>query len=138
MSKFKFIGGTETTLDKKPFLEMDYGTVRVSTLSELELLTDCLKTEGGTGHVGFICHKQPTLEKHLRNAMISKFCQLRTGASVFDIREEGNYIYCRYNDAHGNAHNIRSRFLVGADGKTGFTRKNFLEPLGIQMEQAHQ
>ncbi|KAJ5984893.1 hypothetical protein N7522_012089 [Penicillium canescens] len=121
MSKFKFIGGTETTLDKKPFLEMDYGT-----------------TEGGTGHVGFICHKQPTLEKHLRNAMISKFCQLRTNASVFNIREEGNYIYCRYNDAHGNAHSIRSRFLVGADGKTGFTRKNFLEPLGIQMEQAHQ
>jgi hypothetical protein len=28
--------------------------------------------------------------------------------------------------------------LVGADGKTGFTRKNYLEPLGIRMEQAHQ
>ncbi|KAJ5757375.1 uncharacterized protein N7511_006069 [Penicillium nucicola] len=121
MSKFKFIGGTEKSLLKKPFLEMDYGT-----------------TEGGTGHIGFICHKQPVLEKHLRNAMKSDFCQLHTGASVSEIREEGGYVYSRYTDAHGVAHGIRSRFLVGADGKTGFTRKNFLEPLGIHMEQAHQ
>ncbi|KAJ5302330.1 hypothetical protein N7508_007193 [Penicillium antarcticum] len=120
MSKFKFIGGTEKILDKKPFLEMDYGT-----------------TEGGTGHVGFICHKQPILEKHLRDAMKSEFCQLHTGASVFEIREEGDHVYSQYNDADGFTHGIRSRFLVGADGKTGFTRKNFLEPLGIHMEQAH-
>jgi 2-polyprenyl-6-methoxyphenol hydroxylase-like FAD-dependent oxidoreductase len=70
--------------------------------------------------------------------MISEFCQLRTDASVTDIREEGTYVYSRYNDACGVSHSIRSRFFVGADGKTGFTRKNFLEPLGIHMEQAHQ
>lgn len=54
------------------------------------------------------------------------------------ISEEGDYVYSRYLDAQGLAHNLKSRFLVGADGKTGYTRKNFLEPLGVRMEQAHQ
>ncbi|KAJ5627614.1 hypothetical protein N7490_009842 [Penicillium lividum] len=122
MGKFKFVGGTDQVLDKKTFLEMDYGT-----------------TEGGTGHIGFICHKQPVLEKHLRIAMNSTgFCQLRTNSTIVDIFEEGDYVYSRYLDDQGNTHNVKSRFLVGADGKTGFTRKNFLEPLGIRMEQAHQ
>ncbi|KAJ5968759.1 hypothetical protein N7501_005007 [Penicillium viridicatum] len=122
MHKFKFIGGTDKVLDKKAFLEMDYGT-----------------TEGGTGHVGFICHKQPILEKHLRTAMTSSsFCQLQTNATMIDMREEGDYVYSQYRDAQGKIHNLKSRFLVGADGKTGFTRKSFMEPLGIRMEQAHQ
>ncbi|OQD67730.1 hypothetical protein PENPOL_c003G04800 [Penicillium polonicum] len=122
MHKFKFIGGTDKVLDKKAFLEMDYGT-----------------TEGGTGHVGFICHKQPILEKHLRTAMTSSsFCQLQTNATMIDMREEGDHVYSKYRDAQGKIHNLKSRFLVGADGKTGFTRKSFMEPLGIRMEQAHQ
>ncbi|KUM60890.1 hypothetical protein ACN42_g6232 [Penicillium freii] len=122
MHKFKFIGGTDKVLDKKAFLEMDYGT-----------------TEGGTGHVGFICHKQPILEKHLRTAMTSSsFCQLQTNATMIDMREEGEHVYSQYRDAQGKVHNLKSRFLVGADGKTGFTRKSFMEPLGIRMEQAHQ
>ncbi|OQE16036.1 hypothetical protein PENFLA_c029G07282 [Penicillium flavigenum] len=122
MGKFKFIGGTDRVLDKKAFLEMDYGT-----------------TEGGTGHVGFICHKQPVLEKYLRIAMASSnFCQLRTNATMVDIREEGDHVYSQYRDAQGKIHSLKSHFLVGADGKTGFTRKSFMEPLGIRMEQAHQ
>lgn len=68
----------------------------------------------------------------------SSFCQLKTSSTMTDIYEEGNHVYSRYLDAQGNTHQVKSRFLVGADGKTGFTRKNFLEPLGIQMEQAHQ
>ncbi|KAK4862426.1 hypothetical protein LT330_002559 [Penicillium expansum] len=122
MRKFKFIGGTDKVLDKKAFLEMEYGT-----------------TEGGTGHVGFICHKQPILEKYLRQAMASSsFCQLKTNSSMVNIREEGDHVYSQYRDAQGKTHSLKSRFLVGADGKTGFTRKSFLEPLGIRMEQAHQ
>ena len=97
------------------------------------------QTEGGTGHVGFICHKQPILEKHLRRAMASsEFCQLQTNATMVDIREEGDYVYSQYCDLQGKVHGLKSRFLVGADGKTGFTRKNFMEPLGIRMEQEHQ
>lgn len=98
-----------------------------------------LKTEGGTGHVGFICHKQPTLERHLRDAMTSSgFCQLRSNCTVIEIQQDEAWTYCRYRDEDGEVHSIRSRFFVGADGKTGFTRKKYLEPLGIQMEQAHE
>lgn len=98
-----------------------------------------LKTEGGTGHVGFICHKQPTLEKHLRDAMaFSGFCQLKPNCTVVEIQQDEDWTYCRYRDQDGEVRSIRSRFFVGADGKTGFTRKNYLEPLGIQMEQAHE
>lgn len=82
---------------------------------------------------------QATLEKHLRNAMTSsEFCQLRSNCTVFEIREDENYAYCRYRGIKGNTHTIKSRFFVGADGKTGFTRKNYLEPLGIHLEQAHK
>lgn len=103
------------------------------------LLIRLIQTEGGTGHVGFICHKQPVLEKYLRNAMTSSsFCQLQINATMIDIREEGDHVYSQYRDAQGKIRNVKSRFLVGADGKTGFTRKNFMEPLGIRMEPAHQ
>ncbi|KAE8374197.1 hypothetical protein BDV26DRAFT_296196 [Aspergillus bertholletiae] len=122
MQKFQFIGGTRAELDKKPFLEMDYAT-----------------TEGGTGHIGFICHKQPVLEKSIRSVMTSSptFCQVRLESTVVQIREAGDYTYCSYRDKKGDLHTVRSRFLVGADGKTGYTRKNYLEPLGILMETAH-
>jgi 2-polyprenyl-6-methoxyphenol hydroxylase-like FAD-dependent oxidoreductase len=55
-----------------------------------------------------------------------------------DIRQDARWTYCRYRDTGGKMHELRSRFFVGADGKTGFTRKNYLEPLGVQMEQAHK
>lgn len=89
--------------------------------------------------MGFICHKQPILEKNLRKASeTSPFAQLRSNCTVVDISEEHDHIICSYRDEDDKAHTIRARYLVGADGKTGFTRKNYLEPLGIQMEQAHQ
>ncbi|KAJ5814679.1 hypothetical protein N7474_006456 [Penicillium riverlandense] len=121
MHTFKFIGGTNPVLDKKAFMEMDYGT-----------------TEGGTGHVGFICHKQPTLEKSLRQAMASSSsCELRSGCTVTGLSEDEDGVICQYRDPQGIEHCIRSRFFVGADGKTGFTRKQYLEARGITMDQAH-
>ncbi|KAL2835877.1 hypothetical protein BJY01DRAFT_252315 [Aspergillus pseudoustus] len=120
MQLFKFIGGTQKDLHRDAFLEMDYAT-----------------TEGGTGHVGFICHKQPILEQHLRATMASDFCQLRSQCTVMEISQDLQWTYCRYRDQDGQVHALRSRFFVGADGKTGFTRKNYLEPLGIRMEPAH-
>lgn len=139
MQKFKFIGGTEKTLDTMSFLEMDYGTVYYLQGLSNELILRNVQTEGGTGHIGFICHKQPTLEKHLRDIMTSsEYCQLRFNCTVSEISEDNNYTYSRYQDVNGTTHTIKSRFFIGADGKTGFTRKNYLEPLGIHMEQAHQ
>ncbi|KAL5042189.1 hypothetical protein BDW71DRAFT_217120 [Aspergillus fruticulosus] len=122
MQIFKFIGGTQKDLSRDAFLEMDYST-----------------TEGGTGHVGIISHKQPVLEKHLRGAMASSgSCQLRSNCTVVEIQQDDDWTYCRYRCLDGELRAIRSRFLVGADGKTGFTRKNYLEPLGIRREQAHE
>ncbi|KAJ5606473.1 hypothetical protein N7510_009254 [Penicillium lagena] len=121
MYTFKFIGGTDPVLDKRAFMEMDYGT-----------------TEGGTGHVGFICHKQPALEKNLRQAMASfPSCELRSGCSVTGLSEDEDGVICQYRDPQGIEHRIRTRFFVGADGKTGFTRKQYLEARGITMDQAH-
>ncbi|GAB1201258.1 hypothetical protein APSETT444_010648 [Aspergillus pseudonomiae] len=122
MNKFKFIGGTEPILEKSAFIEMDYGT-----------------TEGGTGHVGFICHKQPALEQCLRNAMASsRKCVLRSGCEITHLSQDEQCTLCEYRDPKGQIRRIKSRFFVGADGKTGFTRKQYLEPRGILMEKAHQ
>ncbi|KAJ5190353.1 uncharacterized protein N7498_009338 [Penicillium cinerascens] len=122
MHKFRFIGGTEPVLDKKAFIEMNYGT-----------------TEGGTGHVGFICHNQPALERCLRDAMAAlKCCELRSGCEITGLSEDEMGTVCEYKDSEDKLRRIRSRFFVGADGKTGFTRKQYLESKGILMEQAHQ
>ncbi|KAJ5281310.1 hypothetical protein N7478_006682 [Penicillium angulare] len=122
INKFKFIGGKERVLEKKPFFEMDFGT-----------------TQGGTGHVGFMCHKQPILEKHLRRAMSGlEVCELRSGCEITGLFEDEKGTVCEYRDEQGKTRRIRSRFFVGADGKTGFTRKQYLEPKGIFMEKAHQ
>lgn len=65
-------------------------------------------------------------------------CQLRSGCEVLDLSEDENGTLCVYRDQEGKKQKIRSRVFVGADGKTGFTRKQYLEPKGIIMEQAHQ
>ncbi|KAL4911122.1 hypothetical protein BDW74DRAFT_172576 [Aspergillus multicolor] len=122
MQQFQFIGGTTTVLDQKPAWSIDYST-----------------TEGATGHVGFICHKQPILERHLREAMqAGGYGELRTECVVTHLAEDENWTYCHYRDAQGAGatRRVRARFFVGADGKTGFTRKNYLEPLGVKMEFA--
>ena len=122
MGIFNFVDGVHTDLHKPPFMCMDYTT-----------------SEGGTGHVGFICHKQPALEKHLRSTLeSSKFSQLRISCTLANISEDDQYVYATYTDKTGIKKNLRAKFLVGADGKTGFTRKLYLEPKGVIMQQASQ
>ncbi|KAL5324759.1 hypothetical protein ACEPPN_005876 [Leptodophora sp. 'Broadleaf-Isolate-01'] len=97
-----------------------------------------VETEGGTGHVGFICHKQPVMETYLRKVMASsEYCELRTSCVVNELSEDEQWTYCKYTDSAGDQKQIRSRFVVGADGKTGFVRKRYLEPMGVKMERAH-
>lgn len=52
------------------------------------------------------------------------------------ISEDDDWVYATYTNTAGVEKYIRGRFLVGADGKTGFTRKKYLEPKGIQMQWA--
>lgn len=126
MGRFNFVGGVHSDLSQPAFMALDYST-----------------SEGGTGHVGFICHKQPFLEKNIRGVLNdlstssrATKSKLRSECTVIDIWEDEGWVFAKYLDADGTEHVIRGRFLVGCDGKTGFTRKKYLEPKGIIMEQA--
>jgi 2-polyprenyl-6-methoxyphenol hydroxylase-like FAD-dependent oxidoreductase len=81
-------------------------------------------------------HKQPALEKHLRLAMNNTLCNLRSGSTVVAIQEDKDFVYVEYRDENGQNRTARAKFLVGADGKTGFTRKKYLEPRGVIMEKS--
>ncbi|KAF2094411.1 FAD/NAD(P)-binding domain-containing protein [Rhizodiscina lignyota] len=122
MGNLFFLSGAHHDLHRKPMMKMTYST-----------------TEGGTGHPGFIFHKQPRIEKHLRAKMAaSGFSELRVGATVCSIREDDDWVYATYSDPEGKEHHVRSKFFVGCDGKTGFTRKMYLEPRGVSLDRAHK
>lgn len=93
-------------------------------------------SEGGTGHVGFICHKQPEMEKAIRSRIEgNQYSQLRSSSTVTAVTEDENSVIVQYTTSSGDSKNIRGKFLVGADGKTGFVRKKYLEPQGIILEK---
>lgn len=122
MEIFNFITGSEKNLYKKPLLAMDYGT-----------------TEGGTGHVGFICHKQPAMEKAIRDRIQSlPSSEIRTESTVKGVSENNDEVTVEYEDANGETRKLSAPYLVGADGKTGFVRKRYLEPKGIIMEKCKE
>jgi 2-polyprenyl-6-methoxyphenol hydroxylase-like FAD-dependent oxidoreductase len=113
------VTGTSPDLFKKPLIEIDYTT-----------------TEGGTGHVGFICHKQPAMEKAIRDQIQQlPNSQLRPEATVIEVGEDQDWVHVVYTDGQGQPQRLKAPFLVGADGKTGFVRKKYLEPKGIIMER---
>ncbi len=119
MGKFYFITGTGTDLAKKPLFSLDYST-----------------SEGGTGHVGVMCHKQPALEKAVRDVMANnQFSHLRTGSTLQSIEEDEDWVYVQYTNTEGQLKRLKARFLVGSDGKTGYVRKKYLEPKGVVMER---
>ena len=86
-----------------------------------------------------IGHKQPALEKHLRAVVeSSELSKIRTRCTLTSIHEDKDWIYATYIDSTGEERQVKSRFLAAADGKTGYTRKNYLEPKGIRLEWAEQ
>ncbi len=83
--------------------------------------------------------KQPTMEKHVRSAIAqSPSSEFRVQSTVTSISENDDWVYTEYADAEGKTPRIKSKFLVGADGKIGFTRKMYLEPRGVVMEKTHR
>ncbi|KAI9741249.1 MAG: hypothetical protein M1834_002965 [Cirrosporium novae-zelandiae] len=106
-------------LSAPPFMKFNHNTI-----------------EGGTSHLGFMTQKQPVLEKYLRSAIDPTYGDLRAGSTVTQIREDDGAVYVTYVDKRGEEHEISAKFLVGADGKTGFTRKKYLEPRGIWLERS--
>ncbi|CAM1508577.1 Fc.00g054250.m01.CDS01 [Cosmosporella sp. VM-42] len=120
MGNFRFVGKVHHDLSAKPFMMMDYST-----------------TEGGTGHPGFMCHKQPSVEKHLRSQITSLgVAKMNLGARVTSIWEDKDWVYATYINTSNQSHTVRGKFLIGADGKTGFARKQYLEPKGVALNQA--
>jgi 2-polyprenyl-6-methoxyphenol hydroxylase-like FAD-dependent oxidoreductase len=81
-------------------------------------------------------HKQPVLEEHLRAATNKSLGEMKTSSTLSAIREDDKHVMVDYHDEEGNLHTIRAQFLVGADGKTGFVRKKYLEPMGVVMENS--
>ncbi|KIW16621.1 hypothetical protein PV08_03809 [Exophiala spinifera] len=108
-------------LKTKPFMHMDMST-----------------TEGGSGHVGGICHRQPVMEKYLRQSAVAcaPTSELRLGCTITQIEEDEDHVRVKYtDDSLGGVEKwIKGKFLVGADGKTGFTRKMYLEKRGVVLE----
>jgi len=76
-------------------------------------------------------------EREIR-ALLKDFpsCQLRTGCEVLTREQVGDHTVIEYNNQAGTRRSIRSRWLVGADGKRGVVRKKFLEPEGIRQEES--
>ena len=100
---------------------------------------DQTTTEGGTGHTGFITHKQPTMEKAIRDSIARKSSsQIRTESIVVGITEDDHRVTVEYEDATGQVRKLSAPFLVGADGKTGYVRKKYLEPKGVTMEKCKE
>jgi len=75
------------------------------------------------------------MEKCIRSVMDPELASLRPGCTVTAIEENQGWVYIDYENPEGQTSRVRSKFLVGADGKTGFTRKKYLEPKGIRMEK---
>lgn len=75
------------------------------------------------------------MEKHLRAACNPNIGDLRSESTVVAIDEDEKNVYVHYESAQNGKHTIKAKFLVGADGKTGFVRKKYLEPRGITMEK---
>ncbi|KAF5589472.1 FAD NAD(P)-binding domain-containing protein [Fusarium pseudocircinatum] len=76
---------------------------------------------------------QPELEKDLRDSVqASKYSELRLGSKVIGIREVPDGIQASYRRNDGKVLEIQGKYLVGADGKRGYVRKECLEAKGIQ------
>lgn len=97
---------------------------------------DVMSSNGGTGHVGFIFHKQPQLERAIRDSILQSPCsELRPNSTLVSIEESAEAVTVSYLDVEGTTKRISAPYLVGADGKTGYVRKKFLEPKGVVMEK---
>lgn len=76
------------------------------------------------------------MERCLRDVVeTSEYASLKTGCTVTSIDEDVDWVHVHFTDNDGNNKTIRGRFLAGADGKVGFTRKMYLEPKGVVMEE---
>jgi 2-polyprenyl-6-methoxyphenol hydroxylase-like FAD-dependent oxidoreductase len=90
LGNFNFIAGVTKDLMKPPFTVADYST-----------------SEGGTGHVGFICHKKPSLKRSLREVLDAHpTVDVRLGCTVIGVTEDENKVNVAYKDGAGNVRTV--------------------------------
>lgn len=61
--------------------------------------------------------------------------EIRGGCRLAGIDEIADGVIATY-VRDGREHKLKGKFLVGADGKTGFTRKMYLEAKGVKLESS--
>ncbi|KAF2099872.1 FAD/NAD(P)-binding domain-containing protein [Rhizodiscina lignyota] len=117
-NKAKFIPGRHTDYWHPPFLMYDWNRL------------------GHTSHVGGSNFRQPVMERCMREFIDkSEYAELRVGCTVESINEDDEWVYVHFKDRHGKSRIVKGRFLAGADGKVGYTRKMYLEAKGVIMEE---
>ena len=115
-----FISGRHHDINAPPFFELSFGDT------------------GYSGHQRNLMFDQPTMERRLRQVVKeSSLGRFRDGSEVVGIEERGDSIEVMYKNGAGALNRLRARFVVGTDGKGGFTRKKYLEPRGIPMEYTY-
>jgi hypothetical protein len=57
-----------------------------------------------------------------------------TSCTLTAIDGSDDSVYAEYDEDACGATHLQAKFLVGGDGKTGFTRKKYLEPKGISKD----
>ncbi|KAL9562882.1 hypothetical protein ACKAV7_013068 [Fusarium commune] len=79
---------------------------------------------------------QPRLEEELRSLLqSSEYTQLRTECTVTSCREGVDSMEVSFTTGDGTSTDLRGKYLVGADGKRGIVRKEFLEPRGVEQAE---
>ncbi|WP_454740268.1 FAD-dependent monooxygenase [Cupriavidus necator] len=74
---------------------------------------------------------QGAIERTIRERVTDFFeIDVRFESTVTDFSQDEDGVSVTYTDARGNAHQLRGRYFVGADGSRSFVRKQ----LGLKME----
>ena len=101
-------------------------------------------TEAGHGHKGYIFHEQPRLEESIRSTFENRPGSPVTfleHCEVLGISEDADWVTVTFEDKSGPegvVKKVRGKFLVGADGKMGFVRKNYLEAKGVRQMDSNK
>ncbi|KAJ0132617.1 Uncharacterized protein HZ326_24306 [Fusarium oxysporum f. sp. albedinis] len=79
---------------------------------------------------------QPRLEEELRSLLqSSEYAQLRTERAGTSCRKGVDSIGVSFTTGDGTLTDFEGEYFVGADGKRGIVRKEFLEPRGVEQAE---
>ena len=99
---------------------------------------ECGTTEGGTEHVGFICHKQPVLERAIRGIMdANPLSELRVSSTIISTREDEDFVYVEYIGADKTTTDAIKDFWLVQIARPDIHRRNTLSRKISSWKSAH-